>query len=49
MRVNPDPCKLFRLATGVNLLVEEIGNAIVVELDRDNRAHLFDKLNVFDQ
>ena len=49
MRVNPDSRELFRLPSGIDLLVEEIGNAVVVELDGDDRADLFDQLNVFDE
>lgn len=49
VRVNPDSRKLFRLASGIDLAVKEVRHAVVVKLDRDHRADLFDKLDVLDQ
>jgi hypothetical protein len=46
-----DPCagELLRSTAGVDLLVEEVGDRLVLELDADLGAALADEADVLDQ
>ena len=49
MRVNPDPAKLLGTQPAINLLIKELGDRLVLEGDRDDRAVLAHQHEVFDQ
>ncbi|TWU37943.1 hypothetical protein Q31b_47320 [Novipirellula aureliae] len=46
MSVDPNPSKLIRHPSLVNLLIEEVGNRFVIELDGHCRAALPYEFNV---
>lgn len=49
MRMQPDSGELFRPPTGVDLTVEEIGNRIIIELDRYRSTVLLNQFDILDQ
>ena len=49
MCVNPDPSKLFGTQPAINLAVEELGDRIVLERDRDDGTVLAHEDEVFNE
>ncbi|MDB5348494.1 MAG: hypothetical protein JWP89_6871 [Schlesneria sp.] len=49
MRVDPDPTKLFRPPSCIDLIVEEFRDGCIVKRDAYRRADLLNQNHVFDQ
>jgi hypothetical protein len=49
MSVDPDPTKLLRAESGIDLIVKEIRHRFIIEGNMDHRAGLFHELQVLDQ
>ncbi len=47
--MHPDPCKTLGLELFANAVIEMVRHGLVVELDGDRRAALFDQADVFDE
>jgi hypothetical protein len=49
MGVDPDPTKLLRADSCIDLIVKEIRHRFIIEGNMDHRAGLFHELQVLDQ
>lgn len=47
--MDPDPGKLFRMPTGINLIIKEISDSCIIEGHSRLGTCLTDKNNVFDE